>query len=89
MNKGLNMKGAIVFLAAFALFLLISLGYADLPPGRQIYDATIGEDIGDYTNLVVGVFNGVVWAFIVYVIFWILSSYVFKKEPTATINVKT
>ncbi len=89
MNKGLNMKGAIVFLAAFALFLLISLGYADLPPGRQIYDATIGEDIGDYTNLVVGVFNGVVWAFIVYVIFWILSGYVFKKEPTATINVKT
>ena len=83
------MKGAIVFLAAFALFLLISLAYADLPPGRQIYDATIGEDIGDYTNLVVGVFNGVVWAFIVYVIFWILSSYVFKKEPTATINVKT
>ena len=83
------MKGAIVFLAAFALFLLISLGYADLPPGRQIYDAAIGEDIGDYTNLVVGVFNGVVWAFIVYVIFWILSSYVFKKEPTATINVKT
>jgi hypothetical protein len=89
MNKGINMKGAIVFLAAFALFLLISLGYADLPPGRQIYDATIGEDIGDYTNLVVGVFNGVIWGFIVYFVYWILADYVFKKEPTATINVKT
>jgi hypothetical protein len=83
------MKGAIVFLAAFLLFLLISLGYADLPPGRQIYDAAIGEDIGDYTSLVIGVFNGVVWAFIIYIVFWLLDSYVLKKEPTATINVKT
>ena len=38
------MKGAIVFLAAFLLFLLISLGYAGLPPGRQIYDAVVGTD---------------------------------------------
>ena len=83
------MKGAIVFLAAFALFLVISLGYADLPPGRQICDAVVGEDIGDYTNLVIGVFNGAVWGVIVYVIYWILADYVFKKEPTATINVKT
>ena len=89
MNQGIIMKGAIVFLAAFALFLVISLGYADLPPGRQIYDAVVGEDIGDYTNLVIGVFNGAVWGVIVYVIYWILADYVFKKEPTATINVKT
>ena len=82
------MKGAIVFLAAFLLFLAISLGYSGLPPGRQIYDATIGEDIGDYTSLVVGVFNGVVWGFIIYIVFWVLDSYVFKKEPTATIKVK-
>lgn len=83
------MKGALVFLAAFALFLVISLGYADLPPGRQIYDAVVGQDIGDYTNLVIGVFNGAVWGVIVYLIYWILADYVFKKEPTATINVKT
>lgn len=83
------MKGAIVFLAAFALFLLISLGYADLPPGRQIYDAVVDQDIGDYTNLVIGVFNGAVWGVIVYLIYWILADFVFKKEPTATINVKT
>lgn len=83
------MKGALVFLAAFALFLVISLGYADLPPGRQIYDAVVGQDIGDYTNLVIGVFNGAVWGVIVYLIYWVLADYVFKKEPTATINVKT
>jgi len=83
------MKGALVFLAAFALFLVISLGYADLPPGCQIFDAVVGQDIGDYTNLVIGVFNGAVWGLVVYVIYWILADYVFKKEPTATINVKT
>jgi hypothetical protein len=68
---------------------VISLGYSDLPPGRQIYDAAIGEDIGDYTSLVVGVFNGVVWGFIIFIVYWVLAGYVFKKEPTATINVKT
>lgn len=83
------MRGALVFLGAFLLFLVITMGYADLPPGRQIYDAAVGQDIGDYTSLVVGVINGVVWGFIIYVIYWILVDYVFKKEPTATINVKT
>ena len=89
------MKGAIVFLAAFLLFLVISLGYPDLPPGRQIYDTAIGQD-SDYevsgmivTSLAIGVFNGVVWGFIIYIIYWVLTSYIFKKEPTATIKVKT
>lgn len=89
------MKGAIVFLAAFLLFLLISLGYADLPPGRQIYDGIVGAE-SDYiasgipiTALAIGIFNGVIYGIIIYVIFWLLSSYVFKREPTATIKVKT
>ena len=89
------MKGVIVFLAAFLLFLVISLGYPDLPPGRQIYDAAVGQD-SDYmvsgmtvTSLAIGVFNGVVWGFIIYIVYWILTSYIFKKEPTATIKVKT
>ena len=82
------MKGAIVFLVFFVAITVFTL-YVDLPPGRQIYDAAIGQDIGDYTSLVVGVFNGVVWGIIIYIIYWILADYVFKKEPTATINVKT
>ena len=74
---------------------MISLGYPDLPPGRQIYDTAVGQD-SDYmvsgmtvTSLAIGVFNGVVWGFIIYIVYWILTSYIFKKEPTATIKVKT
>jgi hypothetical protein len=89
------LKGAIVFLAAFLLFLVITLGYQGLPPGRQIYDAAVGAE-SDYmvagipvTALAIGIFNGVIWGFIIYVVYWLLNSYVFKKEPTATVKVKT
>lgn len=89
------MKGAIVFLAAFLLFLLISLGYAGLPPGRQIYDAVVGMESDvevsgtPITLLAIGIFNGVIYGIIIYIIFWVLTSYVFKKEPTATVKVET
>ena len=89
------MKGAIVFLAAFLLFLAISLGYQALPPGRQIYDAVVGSE-SDYvvsgvpvTALAIGVFNGVIYGVIIYVVFWILTSYVFKREPTVKVKVQT
>lgn len=88
------MKGAIVFLAAFLLFLVISMGYAGLPPGRQIYDAVVGTE-SDFdvsgipvTLLAIGIFNGVIYGIIIYIIFWVLTSYVFKKEPTATVKVE-
>lgn len=94
-SAGLDLKGAIVFLAAFLLFLVISIGYSDLPPGRQIYDAAIGAE-SDYevsgipiTPLAIGIFNGVIYGFIIYIVFWLLDSYVLKKGPTATIKVKT
>jgi hypothetical protein len=87
------LKGALVFLAAFLLFLVISLGYSDLPPGRQISDGIVGAE-SDYTVsgipvtlLAIGIFNGVIYGVIIYIIFWVLTSYVFKKEPTATIKV--
>ncbi len=35
----IDMKGALVFIIAFILFLAATLAYADLPPGKQIYDA--------------------------------------------------
>jgi hypothetical protein len=89
------LKGAIVFLAAFLLFLAITLGYQSLPPGRQIYDGVVGAE-SDYlvsgvpvTALAVGIFNGVIYGFIIYVVYWLLTSYVFKKEPTTTVKVKT
>ena len=84
-----------MFLAAFLLFLVISLGYADLPPGRQIYDGIVGAE-SDYsvggvpvTLLAIGIFNGVIYGVIIFVVYWLLTSYVFKKEPTATVKVKT
>ena len=95
MGRGSKLKGAIVFLVAFLLFLVISLGYAGLPPGRQIYDSVIGVE-SDYsisgtpvTLLAIGIFNGVVYGIIIYIVFWVLTSYVFKKEPAATIKVET
>jgi hypothetical protein len=88
------LKGAIVFLAAFLLFLAISLGYPGLPPGRQIYDSAIGVE-SDYsisgtpiTLLAIGIFNGVIWGIIIFIVYWVLDSYVFKKKPTATVEVK-
>ncbi len=84
-----------MFLAAFLLFLVISLGYADLPPGRQIYDGVVGAE-SDYsvsgvpvTLLAIGIFNGVIYGVIIYIVYWLLTSYVLKKEPTATVKVKT
>ena len=89
------MKGALVFLAAFLLFLVISLGYSALPPGRQIYDSVVGAE-SDYavsgtpvTLLAIGIFNGVIYGVIIFIVFWVLTSYVFKKEPTATVKVET
>ena len=89
------MKGALVFLAAFLLFLVISLGYSALPPGRQIYDSVVGAE-SDYevsgtpiTLLAIGIFNGAIYGVIIFIIFWVLTSYVFKKEPTATVKVET
>ena len=89
------MKGVIVFLVAFLLFLAITLGYQGLPPGRAIYDAIVGAEsnyqvVGvPITQLAVAIFNGAIYGIIVYVVFWVLDSYVFKKDKTATVKVKT
>lgn len=69
------MRGAIVFVAAFFVFLLITLGYPTLPPGRMIYDAVIKEET-DYqvlgvpvTKLTVAIFNGVIYGIIIWLLF--------------------
>lgn len=80
------MKGAIIFLAAFLIILTITLGYQALPPGRQIYDSIIGAE-SDYlisgipiTVLAISVLNGVIYGVIIYIVYWMLTSYVFKKN---------
>lgn len=71
------MKGAIVFLAVFILVLLATLGYPDMPPGKQIYDS-LNVPTTDYqvlgipaTTLIIAVFNGVVYGIIVWLIYTI------------------
>ena len=87
------MRGAIVFLAAFLLFLVITLGYQDLPPGKAIYDAIVGAE-SDYevagiraTTLATAVFNGVVYGIIVFLIYWLAEKFIIGKRKT-TIEIK-
>ncbi len=82
------MRGVIVFLAAFLLFLAITLGYQDLPPGRTIYDAVVGAE-SDYevvgipiTNLAIAVFNGVVYGVIVFLCYWLVDKFVLSRQKT-------
>ncbi|MFH0897260.1 MAG: hypothetical protein V1850_04350 [Candidatus Bathyarchaeota archaeon] len=88
------MKGAIVFLAVFAIFVVVTFGYPSLPFGKQIYSAVGGVNINypilgmPITTLVPAVFNGVIYGFIVWLIYSILSGAMGKgkKTPNQTIQ---
>jgi hypothetical protein len=80
------MKGAIVFIVAFLIFLVITLGYSSLPPGKMIYDAIVGAET-DYlvlgvpaTSLVAAIFNGVIYGVIIWLAYTLVAK-VMKKEP--------
>jgi hypothetical protein len=69
------LRGAIIFVAVFLIFIVITLGYQELPPGKVIYDAVVGAET-DYqmlgipaTLLVIAVFNGVIYGFIIWLIY--------------------
>lgn len=69
------MRGAIIFIAAFVVFLLITIGYSSLPPGQMIYDAVVKAET-DYevvgvpaTLLVAAVINGVIYGVIIWLIY--------------------
>lgn len=69
------MKGAIVFLSVFIIFLLATLAYPDLPPGKALYQL-LGVPETDYpvlgvpaTLLVKAILNGVVYGIIAWLIF--------------------
>jgi hypothetical protein len=73
------MKGALIFLAVFAIVLVITLGNTDIPPGKAIYNAFLpnteaasGYLVGgtvDAVTLIIGVFNGVIYGFIAWLVF--------------------
>jgi len=80
------MRGAIIFLIAFAIFFVVSLAYPDMPPGRQIYDSLGVEEVERpvagiaTTNLVIGVFNGVIYGVIIWFISWVLEKTVGREK---------
>jgi hypothetical protein len=73
------MKGALVFLVVFAIFVAITFGYPTLPFGSQIYYAIGGVNVNypilgvPITTLVPAVLNGVVYGFIVWLVYSVAS----------------
>lgn len=69
------MRGAIIFVAAFLIFLVVTLGYQELPPGKAIYDAIVEEETESKvlglptTVLVAAIFNGVIYGVIIWLIY--------------------
>ena len=67
------MKGAIVFLAVFVLFLALALVGISLPPANWIIQEFIIDILQtDYAALLEGVINGVIFGVIVYLIFSVI-----------------
>ena len=84
------LKGALVFIAAFLLFLVITLGVPALPPGKMIYDAAVGVET-DYpvlgigaSTLVAAVLNGVIYGIIIWVIYTVAERLMKKTAKTQT-----
>lgn len=87
------MKGAIVFLAVFALLVVLTLGNTSIPPGQAIYNAFLpdteaasgyliaGSSV-DAVTAIIAVFNGVVYGFVAWLIFTLLMMFTGKdKKP--------
>ncbi len=68
------MKGAIVFVICFLIFLLATLAYAELPPGNAICDALGVDPAVEWSGflvktLVSAILNGVIYGVIAWLIF--------------------
>ena len=69
------MKGALVFLIVFVVFVVITLFVPSLPPGSQLYYSVGGVDVNyailgiTVPRLVPAVFNGVIYGVIAYLIY--------------------
>ena len=75
------MKGAIVFLAVFVIFLAATLGYSAIPPGKALYQL-LGVPETEYpvlgipvTLLVQTIINGVIYGAIAWLIFSLAIKY--------------
>jgi hypothetical protein len=88
MSGGLTLRGAIVFLVVFLLFVVITLAYPTLPPGPAIYNM-LNVPTTDYpvlgipaTTLVIAIFNGVVYGVIAWIIFSIANMGTKRNKTT-------
>ena len=75
------MRGAIVFLTVFIIFLVATLGYPAIPPGKALYQL-LGVPETEYpvlgipaTLLVQAIFNGVIYGVIAWLIFSLTMKY--------------
>jgi hypothetical protein len=90
------MKGAIVFLVVFAIVVVATLGNTAIPPGQAIYNAVLpnteaasGYLVGgavDAVTAIIAVFNGVIYGFIVWLVFTIIMA-VTKKDKKQQQNI--
>jgi len=68
------MRGAIVFIIAFVIFLAATLAYSELPVGNAISDAVGIDPIVEWSGflvrtLVSAILNGVIYGVIIWLIF--------------------
>lgn len=71
------MKGAIVFIIVFLIFLGATLAYAELPPGNMISDAINIDPTVQWSGILVrtltsAIFNGVIYGIIAWLIYTIV-----------------
>jgi len=87
-------RGAIIFVTAFLLFLVITLGYQGLPPAEMIYDAVGLPASIDYDvlglpakNLILAIFNGVIYGVIIWLIYTLAekAGLIPKKQKTEAV----
>ena len=84
------MKGAIVFLIVFAIVIVITMGNTAIPPGKAIYDAILpnteaasGYLVGgtvDAVTLIISVFNGVIYGFIAWLAYTLVTMTMGRKK---------
>jgi hypothetical protein len=71
------MRGAIVFVIAFVIFLVVTFAYTDLPPGNIITDAMDIDPTVEWSGFTVktlasAILNGVIYGVIIWLIFTIV-----------------
>ncbi len=68
------MRGAMIFVIAFVIFLAATFAYAELPPGNMISDAMGIDSTVEWSGFLVrtpisAILNGVIYSVIIWLIF--------------------